>query len=91
MQSVCDYAAVSKFFFVQDVHTGCVNQPASYSMNIKGKRLTTHLNVMQRSRMGATTPLYASMAYTGTTLPFLTPQSCTFAPCSATCQTATKA
>jgi hypothetical protein len=91
MQSVCDYAAVTKFFFVQDVHTGFVNQPAFYSMNIMGKRLTTHLNLMQRSRTGAAAPLYASMAYTGTTLPFLTPQSRTFAPCSATCQTATKA
>jgi hypothetical protein len=27
-QSVCYYTAVSKFFFVQDVHTGCVNQPS---------------------------------------------------------------
>jgi len=70
------------FFFVQDVHTRCVNQPASYSTNIEGISLTAHLNLMQRSRTGAAT---------GATLPFLTPQSCTFAPCSATCQTAMKA
>jgi hypothetical protein len=55
MQSVCDYAAVSKFFFAQDVHTGCVNQPASYSMDIKGERLTAHLHLMQRSRTGSAT------------------------------------
>ena len=63
MQLICDYAAVSKFLVVHDVHTGCVNQPASYSMNIKGKRLTAHLNLMQRSTTGAAT-LYMLSCHT---------------------------
>jgi hypothetical protein len=78
-------AVAADFSCLQNVQTSYVHRPASYSMGTgvlsegyssRGMKLTTHLHLLLWLRMGGAIPPtlpYASIAWTGITLPLPLP------------------